>query len=283
MVDNMILTRIKRGANRTVVRLRNSTVLTSVRISPSFRRVSRNAGLSFLAGTTALLPLNSKALADDSAEPPSTSQAATLTGVAPEASAAVALQANALTVAVVHLSATSFTVVQSRQTEEEARIQAEAAQAAAEAARVQQEEAAKAAAEAEAARQRAIQAQQAAAAQAAAAQAATQASTVAVQAQDASSVQSLAYSMVVPAFGADQWSAFNSIVQRESGWNPNAMNLSSGAYGLGQALPGSKMAAYGADWRTNPATQVTWLIGYIRSRYGTPNAAWGFWSSHGWY
>jgi len=62
----------------------------------------------------------------------------------------------------------------------------------------------------------------------------------------------------------------------------NAANPS-GAYGIPQALPGSKMASAGADWATNPATQITWGLGYITSRYGTPCGAWGQSQSAGWY
>lgn len=71
--------------------------------------------------------------------------------------------------------------------------------------------------------------------------------------------------------------------QRESGWNPYASNASSGAYGIPQALPGSKMASAGADWQTNPVTQITWGLGYIAGRYSTPCAALGHSNSVGWY
>lgn len=80
-----------------------------------------------------------------------------------------------------------------------------------------------------------------------------------------------------------QWVAFNNIVMAESGWDTHADNPTSGAYGIPQALPGSKMASAGADWQTNPATQIKWMIGYIRSRYGTPVNAWAFHLAHGWY
>jgi hypothetical protein len=69
----------------------------------------------------------------------------------------------------------------------------------------------------------------------------------------------------------------------ESGWRVNAQNSSSGAYGIPQSLPGSKMATVGADWRTNPATQIKWGLGYIQERYGSPCGAWGFKQGHGWY
>lgn len=70
---------------------------------------------------------------------------------------------------------------------------------------------------------------------------------------------------------------------RESGWNPRADNPTSSAYGIPQALPGSKMASAGSDWRTNPITQVKWGLGYIAGRYGSPCNALGHSNSHGWY
>ncbi|MET9183389.1 transglycosylase SLT domain-containing protein [Kitasatospora aureofaciens] len=82
---------------------------------------------------------------------------------------------------------------------------------------------------------------------------------------------------------ADQLASFSQIVSHESGWNVTATNPSSGSYGLGQALPASKMASAGADWKTNPATQIKWALDYMNSRYGSPNAAWAFWQNHHWY
>ena len=84
-------------------------------------------------------------------------------------------------------------------------------------------------------------------------------------------------------WGDDQWSCLSSLWQRESGWNPSAANPSSGAYGIPQALPGSKMASAGSDWRTNPATQIKWGLGYIKGRYGSPCGAWAHSQSVGWY
>ncbi len=84
-------------------------------------------------------------------------------------------------------------------------------------------------------------------------------------------------------WGADQFSCLDALWQKESGWNPAAYNSGSGAYGIPQALPGSKMATAGADWQTNPATQITWGLGYIAGRYGTPCGAWGHSQSTGWY
>jgi hypothetical protein len=74
----------------------------------------------------------------------------------------------------------------------------------------------------------------------------------------------------------------NNIWTRESGWVYTAQNPS-GAYGIPQALPGSKMASAGADWQTNPATQIKWGLGYIRSVYGDPCSAWAFWQGHSYY
>jgi hypothetical protein len=74
------------------------------------------------------------------------------------------------------------------------------------------------------------------------------------------------------------------LVDHESGWNPYASNPTSGAYGLGQALPGSKMSVAGGDWRTNPRTQLVWMLDfYIPDRYGTPCGAWDFWTRNHWY
>ncbi|MQY12105.1 hypothetical protein SRB5_22350 [Streptomyces sp. RB5] len=82
---------------------------------------------------------------------------------------------------------------------------------------------------------------------------------------------------------ADQFTCFSNIVQRESGWNYRATNPTSGAYGLMQALPGSKMATAGDDWRTNPLTQIEWGLGYMNDRYGSPCGAWSFWQANSWY
>ncbi|MFC1418935.1 aggregation-promoting factor C-terminal-like domain-containing protein [Streptacidiphilus cavernicola] len=82
---------------------------------------------------------------------------------------------------------------------------------------------------------------------------------------------------------ADQLASFSAIISHESGWNVHAENPSSGAYGLGQALPGSKMASAGSDWQDSAATQIRWALGYMNSRYGSPNAAWAFWQANSWY
>lgn len=84
-------------------------------------------------------------------------------------------------------------------------------------------------------------------------------------------------------FGADQWGGLQALWQRESGWNYKAKNPSSGAYGIPQALPASKMKSAGADYLTNATTQIKWGLGYIKSRYGTPNKADSFQRRNNWY
>ncbi len=73
------------------------------------------------------------------------------------------------------------------------------------------------------------------------------------------------------------------LIYRESGCRVDAANASSGAYGIPQALPGSKMASAGSDWQTNPVTQIRWMIGYVNGRYGGWSQAAAWWHSHGWY
>ena len=85
----------------------------------------------------------------------------------------------------------------------------------------------------------------------------------------------------------NQWNSLYQLWQHESGWRWNADNPSSSAYGIPQALPGSKMASAGADWKTNPATQIKWGLNYIAARpdYGSPAKAWSAWQSRSphWY
>ncbi|MEP9363845.1 lytic transglycosylase domain-containing protein [Nocardioides sp. CN2-186] len=90
---------------------------------------------------------------------------------------------------------------------------------------------------------------------------------------------------LLPEFGfsSDQFGCLDSLWTRESNWNPAASNASSGAFGIPQSLPGSKMASAGADWATNPATQIKWGLGYIQDRYGSPCGAWSHSESYGWY
>ena len=84
-------------------------------------------------------------------------------------------------------------------------------------------------------------------------------------------------------FGLDQMSCLVNLWNRESHWRTTAKNGGSGAYGIPQALPGSKMAAYGSDWQTNPATQIKWGLNYIKGRYKTPCGALAHSQATGWY
>lgn len=92
-------------------------------------------------------------------------------------------------------------------------------------------------------------------------------------------IQSMAASMVP----SGQFQCFSNIVDHESSWNYRAVNASSGAYGLFQALPGSKMSSVGSDWQTNPATQIKWGLQYMNGRYGSPCEAWTFWQANHYY
>jgi hypothetical protein len=92
-----------------------------------------------------------------------------------------------------------------------------------------------------------------------------------------------AYAIAQSMVPSGQFACFSNIIERESGWDVHATNPSSGAYGLGQALPGSKMASAGSDWENNPTTQIKWVLSYMDSRYGSPCGAWSFWQSHNWY
>ncbi|MFJ4710896.1 lytic transglycosylase domain-containing protein [Streptomyces sp. NPDC088785] len=92
-------------------------------------------------------------------------------------------------------------------------------------------------------------------------------------------IQAMARQMVP----AGQFQCFSNIVNHESSWNYRATNASSGAYGLFQALPASKYSSAGADWQTNPATQIKWGLNYMNDRYGSPCDAWSFWQANSWY
>lgn len=101
---------------------------------------------------------------------------------------------------------------------------------------------------------------------------------------DPGSAQDYAYGAVqARGWGEDEFNCLVSLWNKESGWNVNAMNSSSGAYGIPQALPGSKMASAGPDWETNAGTQIEWGLGYISGRYGTPCGAWAHSEDLGWY
>jgi hypothetical protein len=97
------------------------------------------------------------------------------------------------------------------------------------------------------------------------------------------SAQQIAEQMLAQYGWAGQFSCLDSLWQQESGWNMYAENPSSGAFGIPQALPGSKMASAGADWATDAATQIRWGLGYIKSTYGSPCGAWSHEVADGWY
>ncbi|HAQ59952.1 MAG TPA: 16S rRNA pseudouridylate synthase [Microbacterium sp.] len=147
----------------------------------------------------------------------------------------------------------------------------------------------KAAEEAAAAEAARVAAEQAAAEAAAAAKAPQRAPSgaaprVAASGTSAADAQAIAHGMLGGyGWGDDQFGCLVSLWNKESGWNYQAYNRSSGATGIPQALPGSKMASAGADWQTNPATQISWGLGYIAGRYGSPCGAWSHSQSVGWY
>jgi hypothetical protein len=100
----------------------------------------------------------------------------------------------------------------------------------------------------------------------------------------AGSPQSIAQSML-KSFGwsSSQFSCLKPLWQHESSWSVSASNSSTGAYGIPQAAPGSKMASAGPDWKTNASTQIKWGLGYIKDTYGSPCAAWSHEQADGWY
>jgi hypothetical protein len=112
-----------------------------------------------------------------------------------------------------------------------------------------------------------------AAAQRAAAQKAAAAAAAAKNTPSAAKATASAMASSKYGWGADQFACLSSLWTKESGWNYRAYN-SSGAFGIPQALPGSKMATVGSDWQTNASTQIAWGLEYISAAYGTPCAAW---------
>jgi resuscitation-promoting factor RpfB len=101
---------------------------------------------------------------------------------------------------------------------------------------------------------------------------------------DPGSAQDIAKNLAAQrGWGDDQFSCLYQMWSNESGWRVNAQNPGSGAYGIPQALPGDKMAAFGSDWQTNPTTQIKWGLNYIAGRYNTPCGAWDFWQANGYY
>jgi hypothetical protein len=174
----------------------------------------------------------------------------------------------------------------------EARAAEARAQAVKSAARSAERRAERAAAAAAAAKRAAVaeQARREAARKAAARAAAKAAAAKAAKARSAANApvrsgdpRSIARQLLAARGWSGQFGCLDKLFQRESGWNPRAMNPSSGAYGIPQSLPASKMASAGSDWRTNPATQIRWGLSYIAERYGTPCGAWAHSQSHGWY
>ncbi len=89
--------------------------------------------------------------------------------------------------------------------------------------------------------------------------------------------------MLEAGYGLDQMPCLEKLWTKESGWTTTSHNKSSGAYGIAQALPGSKMAEFGDDWETNPVTQIKWGLSYIKKRYSTPCGAWQQFLDSGWY
>lgn len=101
---------------------------------------------------------------------------------------------------------------------------------------------------------------------------------------DPDGAKAIARSMLAShGWGDSEFTCLESLWTRESGWNYQAENASSGAYGIPQALPGTKMSEVADDWATNPATQITWGLNYISGRYGSPCSAWAHSESVGWY
>ena len=101
---------------------------------------------------------------------------------------------------------------------------------------------------------------------------------------DPESAQAIGYRMVAErGWGVQEFDCLVLLWNRESHWNVYANNPSSGAYGIPQSLPGEKMASVGADWQTNPVTQITWGLNYIQARYDTPCGAWAHSEETNWY
>jgi hypothetical protein len=96
--------------------------------------------------------------------------------------------------------------------------------------------------------------------------------------------QMIAYQMLADrGYPSREFDCLNALWRKESGWNHFAHNTRSGAYGIPQSLPGEKMASAGADWATNPETQIRWGVGYIEARYGSPCGAWDHFVARNWY
>jgi len=267
----MILTRIQRGAVRTsyLVRHRFETYTYRLRDQQAFARMApsnvrgnlqiarslRSGSLVAVALYTAALPLVSFVPTVKAAGPEDSDPLPSPVLVSPLSSVNTSVHFDTQTaqveaVAAPVLSPSEVSVGKSYDT-------------------LAQEEAARQ----EQARQEALKKQQAAAA----ALAAQQRALFLVNVPTDGSVMQRLHDASAQVFGEDQWGYLQSIVMRESGGNPSAYNWSSGACGLFQAQPCSKMGS------TDVANQISWGIGYIANRYGTPANAWAFWISHGWY
>lgn len=267
----MIFTRIQRGAERTTILLRNKLETFAQNPVKNTFVFTRKAALNLLVAriVTLPIPIHASAVPTDlvnpeDAEPSAvvplkTAGQATLTVTLSDASqtggaSLLVPQANSLT---------TIAVGQSYYDQEIAAREAEAARIAAEQA-----------AAAEIARKAQLTAQQVAKEAKIAVQ---RASVAKLSPSDA---RRIAYDMVVAAFGESEWSYFDSLITRESGWNPQAMNASSGACGLPQALPCRKLPN---GINSTVEEQVQWTINYIKNRYGTPSEAVSFHNSRGWY
>ena len=192
----------------------------------------------------------------------------------------------------VSFDTTQYGLAQRQTTYESAAAKAAVAKAAAQKAAAQKAAAAKAAAAkaagakaaaAKAAAQQAAQ-EQAAQQQATQQQAAQQATAQPATSAPSGSPQQIAEQMLSQfGWSSSQFSCLQPLWALESGWNIYASNPGSGAYGIPQALPGSKMASAGPDWQSNAATQIRWGLSYIQGTYGSPCAAWSHEEADGWY
>jgi len=261
----MFLTRIQRGATRSGIILKVNAETLGLKYRntiPSGIEV-RTLVVVMTAAYTAVMPamaLHVEAAAphpasssEEVGEPPST-----FPGLLPDSIESVTAQAqvtSGLAIAVDRLASISIgTSIDTEQQEAQAAL-------------LQQQQAAQA-----------LLAAQAAAAQAAVAAAArARQAALAAASYSVGSVQQAVHDAAVSVFGEDQWPALNTLISEESGFNPSSYNYSSGACGIFQALPCSKMGGTGID------NQIQWGINYIRNRYGTPSVALAFHNSHGYY
>ncbi|WP_340376467.1 transglycosylase SLT domain-containing protein [Streptomyces sp. SS7] len=239
--------------------------------------MSRNSARGFaVASATAVTTVGAVMGVAQANTAPSDDAQATANGTTLLADLPIGQQAEVQT-ASLHQQATTQAVAADttakKQAEESARQQAAKDAVAKQKAAVAKAKAEKAAEEAEKAEQRAEAETKSTASSGSTASFPQQASYTVAE------VQAIAR-QIVP---AGQFQCFSNIVNHESTWNYQAVNPSSGAYGLVQAYPASKMSSAGADWRTNPATQIKWGLNYMNERYGSPCDAWDFWQANGSY